>query len=499
MVMSVRELLEIPHLTLRLHAGGEGLDRPITWTHTTDLPEPWRWLSHGELMMTNGMSFPADGQGQVELLERLAEVGVSALAIGEEMYCPALTKAFDEAADRLGIPVLWIRYPMPFAAISRTVAESVQPEQALRISRTARLYEAIRRTPGTDVDRSHTRATLAGVLGCEVDVCDVHTGRAYFPLDEQPAAEVTAGIRGPAGLPSSGNRLVPLDDGRMLHVVPVPTQASAVLGVVSRAAAPPDTLLLQHAATVAALELSHAHLELGNRQRVHGELAAAVLDAGARRQGAARALGEIGLDPARSVVAAIACEDEARLQTLHVGLWRARIPHAMTVRAGVPFLVLPQRPHALRVLTEALGRTGRTGLSRPVRRGSRYAECGQEAAWALGMARRSGATSVRYGSMSPELGPTDRADATALVEHRLGPVIRHDAEHGSSLMETLEMFLAQRRSWQRTAEALQLHRQTVLYRIRRVEELLDVDLHESADLAQVWLALQARRALDGMP
>ncbi|WP_169928819.1 PucR family transcriptional regulator [Brachybacterium ginsengisoli] len=498
MVMSVRELMEIPHLTLRLHAGAAGLDRTITWTHTTDLPEPWRWLSHGELMMTNGMSFPAGAAEQVELLDRLSDVGVGALAIGEEMYCPPLTRDFDDAADRLGIPVLWIRYPMPFAAISRTVAESVQPEQSLRISRTARLYEAIRRTPGTDIDRSHTRRTLISVLGSDVDVCDVHSGRAYFPHDDQPPEEVTRAIRGPVGLLSSGNRLAPLSGGRVLHIVPVPTQSAAVLAVISRSETPPDTLLLQHAATVAALELSQAHLELGNRQRIHGELAAAVLDAGARRQGAARELGEIGLDPARSLVAAVACEDEERLRMLPVSLWRARIPYAMTLRAGSPVLILPQRPHALRVLTDALGRTGRTGLSRPVRRGSRYAECAQEAAWALGMARRSGSTSVRYGSMSPDLGPTDRADARALVEHRLGPVLRHDAEQDGSLMETLEAFLEHRRSWQRTAEALQLHRQTVHYRIRRIEGLLDVDLHESGDLAQVWLALQARRSLDGM-
>jgi hypothetical protein len=33
----------------------------VTWTHTSDLPAPWRWLTGGELLMTNGMSFPEDG------------------------------------------------------------------------------------------------------------------------------------------------------------------------------------------------------------------------------------------------------------------------------------------------------------------------------------------------------------------------------------------------------------------------------------------------------
>ena len=69
----------------------------------------------------------------------------------------------------------------------------------------------------------------------------------------------------------------------------------------------------------------------------------------------------------------------------------------------------------------------------------------------------------------------------------------------SELVSSLEAFLDQRRSWQRTAEALQIHRQTVHYRVGRIEELIEVDLAESGDLAQVWLALQARRSLEGMP
>lgn len=499
MPLSVRELVQIPHLTLRVHAGGSGLERKIVWTHTTDLPEPWRWVSHGDLMMTNGMSFPSQEAEQIAVLEHLAEVGISALAIGEEMYCPPLTAGFDAAAERLGLPVLWIRHPMPFAAISRTVAESNQPEQSQRIARTARIYEAIRRTPGTDTGHSTTRETLADILQCQVDICDAVTGWSYFPEDEAPGREVTDAVRSRRGLPSAGNRIIPLPSGGAVHVVPVPTRESAVLAVTSAPEFHPDTLLMQHAATVAALELSHTHLELENTRRMRADLASAVLDGSSRAQSAARSLAELGLGANRTVVVAAAGEDERLVHDLHVGLWRRRVLHATTVRASITFVLLQNRPHALRAVADALGRTGTVGVSRPVRREHRFAESGQEAAWALGMARRSSAALVRFGSMSPSLGPTDRDDARALVEHRLGALMRYDEDHGSELMSTLEAFLDQRRSWQRTAEALQIHRQTVHYRVGRIEELIEVDLAESGDLAQVWLALQARRSLEGMP
>src|SRR4051812_35288680 len=122
MAITVADLLEMPHMRLRLHSGAGGLGRDVTWTHTSDLPAPWSWLTGGELLMTNGMSFPADGDEQGDLVERLVEAGASGLAIGEEMYCPPLTEEFAETSDRLEFPVLLVEYPMPFVAISRAVA-----------------------------------------------------------------------------------------------------------------------------------------------------------------------------------------------------------------------------------------------------------------------------------------------------------------------------------------------------------------------------------------
>ena len=82
----------MPHLQLRLHSGQDGLDREVTWTHTSDLPDPWQWITGGELLMTNGMSFPSGAADQERLLEELQRVGASALAIGEKMFCPRLTQ-----------------------------------------------------------------------------------------------------------------------------------------------------------------------------------------------------------------------------------------------------------------------------------------------------------------------------------------------------------------------------------------------------------------------
>ena len=88
-------------------------------------------------------------------------------------------------------------------------------------------------------------------------------------------------------------------------------------------------------------------------------------------------------------------------------------------------------------------------------------------------------------------------DAQAMVERWLGPLIEHDAQNKTGLVETLEAFLTNQRSWQRTAEAMNVHRQTVLYRIHKVEELTGAHLTDTADIAQLWLALRSRDLLGG--
>ena len=57
------------------------------------------------------------------------------------------------------------------------------------------------------------------------------------------------------------------------------------------------------------------------------------------------------------------------------------------------------------------------------------------------------------------------------MDHILGPSLAYDAEHSSELVHTLEEFLRANRSWQRASEVLYVHKQTLVYRIKRVEEL----------------------------
>ncbi|MFE6403688.1 PucR family transcriptional regulator [Streptomyces alboflavus] len=64
----------------------------------------------------------------------------------------------------------------------------------------------------------------------------------------------------------------------------------------------------------------------------------------------------------------------------------------------------------------------------------------------------------------------------AYLSSTLGPLLGESRASHGVLLETLEVFLGHNGSWARTAKALQLHVNTVHYRIRRVEALTGRDL-----------------------
>jgi PucR family transcriptional regulator, purine catabolism regulatory protein len=81
----------------------------------------------------------------------------------------------------------------------------------------------------------------------------------------------------------------------------------------------------------------------------------------------------------------------------------------------------------------------------------------------------------------------------------LGPVIAYDEEHVTDLVHSLAVFLEHNRSWQRSAEVLHVHKQTLVYRMHRVEELTGRDLRDTADVVELWLGLRALEFARGGP
>jgi PucR family transcriptional regulator, purine catabolism regulatory protein len=92
---------------------------------------------------------------------------------------------------------------------------------------------------------------------------------------------------------------------------------------------------------------------------------------------------------------------------------------------------------------------------------------------------------------TPVFAPQSAIEAQVTVEHVLGPLIDYDRRHNTELVHSLRVFLQCNRSWIRATAELFVHKQTLVYRMSRVEELTARRLNDTGDVAELWLALRA--------
>jgi hypothetical protein len=85
--------------------------------------------------------------------------------------------------------------------------------------------------------------------------------------------------------------------------------------------------------------------------------------------------------------------------------------------------------------------------------------------------------------------------AQELVRRVLGPVLALPDDDAAVILETARTWLASDGSTSTAAKALHLHRNSVRYRLLRLEELTGRDLARPVDAAQLYVALEAARIL----
>ncbi|MFL4472403.1 PucR family transcriptional regulator [Paeniglutamicibacter sp. MACA_103] len=493
--MSVKELLDEPQLGLQLVAGGRGLGHAITWSHTSDLPNLWEWVSPGVLLMTNGLSIPAEPDAQVQLAASLVDAGAVALAVGEKMHSPDFSDEFLAACDNLPLPLVSVPYPLPFMAISRSIAEASLLEESRRIKQTARIYDLLRKatTPG------ETWSQLLSGIGEEIRarlfVVDDRCLHPWQPGDASLPADVLERVRRISSESTAETRhfLWSSDGGDTMLAMEIPTHPHALLVVLPEGQARPDGVVLLHTATVLGLGLSRSALSMESRYRSGGEF---LLQSFAGRVGAAEAarrLEDFGLPAGDMRLVSVPAQAEAGLPQVHRSLWRHGVNSVCVMGEGKLHLLVSEHcPEQL--LSHIFDAKLPIGLSTPVgvdeiQRGLR------ESLWALGQAIAQGVRLVGYSEDAPWFGMAGHRDGAALVQRLLGPVIEHDRANRTEFMLTLRSYLENQRSAQKVAALLFVHRQTIIYRIRKICELTGLDLAETSSVAQLWLAFQVHEAM----
>jgi purine catabolism regulator len=269
-----------------------------------------------------------------------------------------------------------------------------------------------------------------------------------------------------------------------------------------------DRIVAGHALSLFAIELAKSRAVADEKRRLQGDFFDQLTTGSLGESDVARGVARFGFerDAALTVVTVEAVgegvdpEELALAATDHAS--RRGGGFLVSASAGRIHLVLPaDRPIDLSELTKTLGeRVGgelRAGAGSAVAAGE-IGRSLREARYALQVCRLEGWSQAGFedlGTYRLLLSMSDPDALRAFAEAMLAPLDAYDERHAGELTTSLQAFLQHNARWETASAELFVHRHTLRYRMRKVEELTGRDLANSFDRMEFWLALRSRDLL----
>ncbi|MCX5279455.1 PucR family transcriptional regulator [Streptomyces sp. NBC_00198] len=536
-------------LKLTVRAGEDRLDVPVRWAHVSELADPVPYMEGGELLLITALTLDADDPDVMQrYVKRLAGAGVVGLGFAVGVNYDEIPKALVQAAEKEGLPLLEVPRRTPFLAISKAVSAAIAADQYRAVTAGFAAQRELTKQALTDGPEG-LLAALAGQVDGWAALYDA-SGAVVATAPEwagRRAARLTPDVERLRERPAPASAVVGGEDRVELHSLGTGRRPRAALAVGTAAALGTAERYAVHSAialltltTERSRSLHAAEQRIGaavlrmllagepdHARAVAGDLYGGLLDAPFRL---------IIAESASGSAARAHADGHARVGTATPAKTAVTVPdvngdplgglaevvESAAARAGESVLVVPEGERLVvlavdggsavtacgdyAVVLEAARAAQRdqpagdedelvVGLSAPA--GPIAARAAyKQAEQALSVARRRGRFLVEHeelaaGSVLPLLAD----DAVrAFADGLLRALHEHDATGRGDLVASLRAWLSRHGQWDAAAADLGVHRHTLRYRMRRVEEILGRSLDDPDVRMELWLALKTTAA-----
>ena len=539
-MLTLRQALKFPCFDkARVVAGAAGLDREIRRVHVVDIPDAtYTWGQDG-LLLTAGYGLKDSPERQAALIPTLVQHKLVGMVFSIGWYFETVPPVIQEAAEAHRFPVVEVPPEVEFIAITEQLyAEIVNHEFALK-ERADGIHRQLTRLVLEGGDLTALTQTLADILARSVLIesvtSEVLAKAQHGPVDEARAHVMEIGHTPPERVQRLLKRGIYAELQHTLS--PVRFSSMPDLGMTMERVVAPiavgheiygyiwivagdhpltdlDTLAIEHAATVAALVMFKEQAVRDAQQTLRGDFLAHLLRLEAEPDSAllerGRAIGyqfdqphQVLFVASQSAAGGLMAQLAARLDNwLHsVGEWGL----AVARERGIVLIIESKSPAigqrlAAKLVADISNPTQpvMVGLSdihttdKSLRQS--YAEAVEAAE--IGQRLRPNPPIVYFG----DLGLLDwlyRLPTEAMRGNpywaKIETLAEHDSRTNGELLHTLEAYLEFGGALAEAAAAINVHRNTLLYRLGRIEEIAGVDLKEVKQRLNLHVALKGYR------
>ena len=463
MAITLRALLAIDELDLRpLNDHSTANNTAITWGAVTELLNPAHFLTGREIVLTTGVRQKTTAS-QREFVRTLAENDVVALGFGTGLGHKNVPATILQTANEVGLPVFEVPYQIPFAAITRVIAEALNADHLKRLERLLRSHQKLTRALLSS-DLQTMLGELARILNTDVALTlygECISGD-FDPQRDWNSLPVATGIR----------------DKCVLHLA-------------KPYAADP---LIEYAQSLIGLEVANNARLLSSERQSNGQVLADLAAGTLTGADAAVRVGALGLNPKREH-AVILIQTTSQPERLHALPLPAELSSQVSVIVEDRLAIIVAHNQLQASVARLDTYLNDAGITARVGYGGRYPNTTGirwsyfEALEALSHGDRVNVPNKL--SLTSLLLAARDVPLQDLAEEALGPIRKFDATHDSDLEQTLREYLNRDGSVGAVAESLGLHRNTVRYRLQQIAELSGYDPNITSDRVQLWIALSA--------
>ena len=83
----------------------------------------------------------------------------------------------------------------------------------------------------------------------------------------------------------------------------------------------------------------------------------------------------------------------------------------------------------------------------------------------------------------------------AMYEETIAILDEYDAAHQTDLLGALEKYIENRFNVTKTAEEIHVHRNTLINKIEKIKEILEVDFENSEEILKIEIGMRIRKIL----
>ena len=540
-----------PFSRAQLIAGINGIDRMVVAANIQEVPDVDKWLYGGEILFTAGYAF-----GSVEnacaLLEKLNAKGVAAMVIKPGQYFREIPKELITKANELGFPLFKMPADLPYMDCILPIMLSITNERQFAIERSERIHNQLLNELLEGRGLDGIAVVLGSVTGRTVSILSDQgillsyeepvTGTDSYEDVISDYFKIYLATGRQRRLLSNKCNMIDLGEAGKHICIPVLARDAclAYMLIACRLQDIPNTdlIALENASSLVAIDILRSQALMQREQSIGAQL----LDDIVSRKFSDSAiiyqrLAYVGFDAADDyMICDIGVDDfesylrdrgvnetEETIQAIKTGIQtiirtylKDHPRRTLVMENGMGYIVLlsVQAEGDLSAFKHMAGELlmqlraaypdlrFSAGFGNPVSEVERINISRSEAELARKVGRTLNTNKARQVTTFNELGcmrflgaASDDLEMRKFYHEYLGPILSYDKQNGTELVKTLEAYFENNQKLKQTAEALFVHKNSVIYRIKKIEDILGESLDDSEIAFNLQMCLKIREII----